>query len=145
MPDTIRRLEEGTRGERRGKRKEKEQGKKCFAEMAVMFSFQSVLCETEVGWPTVGHAGTSGQAQVTTHPTSTSPRMPQGGPGRSAEPLPPLLLVRHSCSLRTKKKKKKKEESEHIRDDYKNVYKTHLGDVSTSPYALLYSIVPPLQ
>lgn len=29
-----------------------------------------------------------------------------------------------------------------IADYYKNIYKMHLGDVSTSPYALLYSIVP---
>lgn len=63
-----------------------------------------MLYETQVGRPTAGYLGTSGQAQMTSYSTGTSP----GVPGGSTEPLPPLLSVRHSCLLHTHKKKKKK-------------------------------------
>lgn len=85
MQNTINRVEEVTREEER-KRKEKDQGNKSFAEKAVVFLLQSVLCETEVQWPTAYSAGTPGQGQRTSHPTGTPPRVAQG-PSNSAEPV----------------------------------------------------------
>lgn len=77
MPNIIHRLEEGTGEGRREKRKEKEQGNKCFADMAVTFPFQSGLVRQKLTGPELAVLVTSGQAQRTSHPTGLSPGCPR--------------------------------------------------------------------
>lgn len=100
LSNAIHRVKEGTRGERRrGKRKAKGQGKKWFAETAVAFPFQGVL------WQTLNDPWLAVLVLMGSHRRlSIQLAHPPGGPGGSAELVPPLLSVKYSCLLCTRKK-----------------------------------------